>query len=188
MLERFTLLRPLPLLASISFAGVAVVSCSGSGTTVNGNGFYGPGGTSPSTLVSECDMICTNVVAGCAGATGLLGTCLSACNDLNLLQGTCLDPFLSYLTCIVGVGSASVSCGSDGTYVLLTPPQCQDERASTLTCNASPGLVAACIALPGNASCGASGNPEFCVGAPAGCSSPSPNPLGIGVYCCPVPR
>jgi len=179
MFDRSKALHALPLFGLL---GVAVASCSGSGSTIN-NGSNG----SPASLVSTCDTICNNVVAQCVQATGLYTTCLSACNDLNLLPSSCLDPFLSYLTC--EAGATSTHCGSDGQYVLITPAQCQTARQETLDCNASPGLVSACVALPGNSSCGspdlAGTNPVFCVGAPNECSPPSPNPLGIGVYCCP---
>jgi hypothetical protein len=185
MLDRSHALRALPFLALL---GVAVASCSG-GTSTTG-GYYGGTGTStnvPATLVSRCDTICSNVIANCLPATSLLGTCLDACNELNLLPLGCLDPFLSYLTCLAG--STQVQCGTDGTYVLITPPECQQARVDTLNCNASPGVVSACVALPGTSSCGTPGvvgsGPSFCVGAPEGCNSPSPNPLGIGVYCCP---
>jgi hypothetical protein len=179
MLDRSNALRALPFFGLL---GVAVASCSSSGTT---NGRNGNG--SPGDLVSTCDTICNNVIAQCVPATGLYGTCMSACNDLYLLPSSCLDPFLSYLTCIAG--ATSVTCGGNGQYVLITPAQCQTAREDTLTCNASPGLVAACVALPGNDSCGspdlAGTNPLFCVGVPNGCTSPTTNPLGIGVYCCP---
>jgi hypothetical protein len=186
MLDGTKPLRALSLLASLAFAGVlgaAVASCSSNGTRTNG---YGGNGT-PATLVSECDQICGNVVSMCAPATAALGTCLSACGDLNLLPQSCLNPFLSYVTCEADV--TQVDCNADGTYVLVSPSQCEDARQETLDCNASPGLISACVALPGNASCGtpdlAGTNPVFCVGVPNGCSAPAPNPLGIGVYCCP---
>ena len=179
--------------SAIAVVGLASASCS-SGNTSSGNG-YG-GGTTTGTLVSTCDQICTNVVAQCGAASNLYGTCLSACGDLNLVNLGCLDPFASYLTCIAG--ATQVQCGADGQYVLITPGQCEADRQSTLTCNAEPGLIAACIAVPGNDSCGATttgtglggtvtaaGRAEFCVGAPEGCTAPSPNPLGIGIYCCP---
>ena len=180
MLERKKSLRALLVVGAV---GVAVASCSS-----GGGGGGRTGSATPANLVSTCDMICGNVVAQCAPATGLYGACISACGNLNLLPATCLDPFLSYLTCIAG--ATSVQCGADGQYVLITPQQCRSDREATLTCNASPGLIAACVALPGNDSCGSagravSGNPVFCVGAPEGCVAPHANPLGIGVYCCP---
>jgi hypothetical protein len=164
----------------IGATGIVTASCSSSG------GGSGMSDTSPATLVSKCDQICNNVVTQCAGAAS--GPCLGACNDLSLVPASCLNPFLSYLICIAG--ATSVTCGANGNAVLVTPPDCESDREATLNCNASPGLVAACIALPGNASCaaapaGAGPNPEFCVGAPTGCAAPSPNPLGIGIYCCP---
>jgi hypothetical protein len=181
MLDRSQAPRALRLLALLAWAGLAVASCSSSGTTNN------RGDGSPLTLVSTCDQICNNVVAQCVPAAGLYNTCTSACGDLALLPSSCLDPFLSYVTCVAG--ATSVRCGADGTYVLITPSQCEEARQETLDCNASPGLVAACVALPGNGSCAspdlAGTTPEFCVGAPNGCMSPVANPLGIGVYCCP---
>jgi hypothetical protein len=123
----------------------------------------------------------------CAPASSLYGTCLSACGDLNLLPQSCLNPFLAFVTC--EADATMVDCNADGTYAVLTPSQCDTDRDATLECNATPGLVSACVALPGNASCSgpdlAGTNPVFCVGAPNGCTAPEPNPIGIGVYCCP---
>lgn len=169
----------------IGVTGIVTASCSGSSN--GGNGFDG----SPATLINKCDQICNNVVAQCAAAAGVpYTTCLSACNDLGLLPQSCLNPFASYLLCIAGATSITVTCGANGDAALVTPDNCEADLEATLSCNASPGLVAACIALPGNASCaappaGGGPNTEFCVGAPSGCEPPSPNPLGIGVYCCP---
>jgi hypothetical protein len=149
---------------------------SGSGLVIN----------TPGSLVTTCDSICSNVVAQCAPATGLYGSCLSACNDLNLVNLGCIDPFASYLACVAG--ATSVSCSSDGNYVLITPAKCEADREAALNCNMQPGLISACIAVPSSDACGAvatSNGPVFCVGAPEGCSSPQPNPLGIGIYCCP---
>jgi hypothetical protein len=167
----------------IGATGIVTASCSSNNSSGNGNG-----DSSPAKLVSECDQICNNVVAQCAGAAS--ASCLSACNDLNLVPMSCLNPFLSYLVCITGATSITVTCGANGNATLVPPPDCESDRQATLNCNASPGLVAACIALPGNTSCaaapaGGGPNPEFCVGAPTGCAPPSPNPLGIGIYCCP---
>ena len=166
----------------IGATGIVTASCSGSNN--QGNGFDG----SPATLISKCDQICNNIVAQCTSVSD--NTCLSACNDLGLVPQSCLNPFASYLICLAGVTSVTVTCGANGDAALITPPDCDQDREATLTCNASPGLVAACIALPGNASCaappvGGGPNAEFCVGAPNGCEPPSPNPLGIGIYCCP---
>jgi len=169
----------------VGATGIVLASCSGN-SSGNAN-FDG----SPATLINKCDQICNNVVATCASAAGVpYNTCLSACNDLALVPSSCLNPFASYLICIAGATSVTVTCGAGTDYALVTPPDCESDREATLSCNASPGLVAACIALPGNASCaavplGGGPNPEFCVGAPSGCAPPSPNPLGIGVYCCP---
>jgi hypothetical protein len=186
-----TTLRGVLLLGALSLAGA---SCSGSGgttikTTGNGNGNGNSsggivlGGPSPVSLVSTCDNICNNVVAQCTASDSLYQTCTDACGDLSVIQQSCLDPFASYLTCLAGANS--VQCGGGGQYVLITPPECEADREATLNCNAEPGIFAACIALPGNTSCGGEGGAVFCVGAPAGCTSPESNPLGIGVYCCP---
>jgi hypothetical protein len=168
----------------IGAMGIVAASCSSS----NGDGAPDD---SPATLISKCDQICNNVLAQCTGTAGApYNACLSACDDLAVVPASCLDPFASYLICIAGATSVTVTCGSNGDAALVTPPDCEADREATLNCNASPGLVAACIALPGNASCatpaaGSAPNPEFCVGAPSGCAPPTPNPLGIGVYCCP---
>jgi hypothetical protein len=181
MLDHKKALRAWAILGAI---GVPMASCSGSDKGGNID-------SSPSSLISKCDQICGNIVASCASAAGLpYSTCLGACNDLQLVPSSCLNPLASYLICLAGATSISVTCGAGGDYALVTPPDCEDDRQATLTCNASPGLVAACVALPGNLSCtavpvGGGPNPEFCVGAPSGCAPPSPNPLGIGVYCCP---
>jgi hypothetical protein len=166
----------------------AVVTASCSGGNSN-SGFD----DSPATLINKCDQICNDVLSSCASAAGVpYNTCVSACNDLALVPSSCLEQFASYLLCVAGATSVSVTCGNNGDYVLVSPADCEDDRQATLSCNAQPGLVAACIALPGNISCalppaGGGPNAEFCVGAPTGCPPPSPNPLGIGVYCCPSP-
>jgi hypothetical protein len=182
MLDRKKTLRAC-LLAGATVLMVA--SCS-SGTSSTGSA-----NTSPAALVSDCDQICNNILKTCTGVASVAyNTCLTACGDLSLVPSSCLNPFASYLLCEVG-SSLSVTCGPNGSSVtLVTPPDCENDREATLTCNASPGLVAACIALPGNTSCaavpvGGGPNPEFCVGAPMGCAPPNPNPLGIGIYCCP---
>ena len=168
----------------IGATGIVTASCSSSNS----------GGTpdnSPATLISKCDQICNNVLATCTSAAGApYNACLSACGDLAVVPASCLNPFAAYLICIAGATSVTVTCGANRDYVLVTPPDCEADRQATLSCNASPGLVAACVALPGNTSCatppaGSGSNPEFCVGAPTGCAPPTPNPLGIGVYCCP---
>jgi hypothetical protein len=175
-------LKPLRAWLLIGVTGLVSASCSG-GNSTNID-------TSPATLVSKCNQICSNVLAQCPSAAGApYSACMSACNDLNLVPQSCLDPFASYLICLAGATSVTVTCGSGGDYVLVTPQDCEDDREATLSCNASPGLVAACIALP-STSCalppaGGGANAEFCVGAPSGCAPPSPNPLGIGIYCCP---
>jgi hypothetical protein len=149
----------------------AIASCSSGGSA----------GASPASLVSTCDQICANVVAQCAGMPGLEAQCVSACGALNLVQTGCLDPFASYLACIAG--ATSVQCGANG--VLITPPQCESDRQAVLGCNAPPGPVQACVQLPGSTACSGASGAVFCVGAPNGCQSPSPNPIGIGTYCCP---
>jgi len=159
-----------------------VVHCSGGG----GGGSVGP---TPATLVSTCDQICANVVAQCSESVALEMQCTNACGALGLAPLGCLDPFASYLSCLAG--ATSVQCEAGGQDVVITTPQCASDREAVLSCNAPPGPVAACVELPpGNTSCGLAspGGPTamFCVGAPANCDpSPSPNPLGIGTYCCP---
>jgi hypothetical protein len=166
----------------IGATGVVTASCSGSG----GSGLD----DSPASLVSKCDQICNNVLMQCTSTTFAPDTCTSACNDLYIAPSSCLNPLASYLVCAVGATSVAVTCGPSGDGVFVSPQSCEADREATLNCNASPGLVSACIALPLNASCtvppeGGGTNPVFCVGAPMGCAPPSPNPLGIGVYCCP---
>jgi hypothetical protein len=197
------------LFISVFTASIVLVGegCSGDDTSFSNStshsggssGSAGGGLNTPGTLVSTCDTICSNVVAECTGASDLLGTCLSACNDLNLVNLGCLDPFASYLACVAG--ATSVQCGGDGQYVLITPSQCNADREAALSCNAQPGLIAACISVPTSNECGSvvatdgdsgiptvvesPGQPYFCVGAPEGCFSPQTNPIGIGIYCCP---
>jgi hypothetical protein len=169
----------------VLFGGVlleALSHCSG-----GGGGTLGP---TPATLVSTCDKICANVVATCTESVSLDATCMAACGDLNLVQLGCIDPFAAYLACIAG--ATSVQCGAGGQDVLITTPECESDRQAAITCNAPPGAVAVCIELPDNSACGVSApgsvSAMFCVGAPSGCSLPpssSPNPVGIGTYCCP---
>jgi hypothetical protein len=113
--------------------------------------------------------------------------CSNACGNLSLVQAGCVDPLASYLTCLAG--ATSVQCGSGGQYVLVTPPACESYRQAFLSCDAGPSPVSACVQLPGNNACGttapAGTRPVFCVGEPAGCTSPQPNPLGLGTFCCP---
>jgi hypothetical protein len=184
-------------------AAIAGVACGDSGTYVNhgsnqGLGGFGSSGSggglnfgASNNLVSTCDQICNNVVAQCAPAADFYGNCLSVCGDLNLVNLGCLNPFASYLACIAG--AKSVTC--EGNSVLISPPECATDRAAALSCNAGPGLVSACIAVPSNGACGSPGTSSesagtalqqvFCVGAPETCTAPQPNPLGIGIYCCP---
>jgi hypothetical protein len=165
------------LLGCVLFCALA--HCSGSG-----GGRVSP---TPASLVSTCDQICANVVAQCSGSVSLEATCESACGDLSFVQLGCIDPFASYLACVVG--ATSVKCGAGGQDVLIMTPQCESDRQAVLNCNAPPGAVAACVQLPGNTSCGVvapgATGPVFCVGVPNGCNSPTPNPVGIGTYCCP---
>jgi hypothetical protein len=192
-------LRGVLALGALGVLGLVGAACSGTGGTTiettgngNGNGSSGGaqlGGPSPITLVSQCDTICNNVVAECAGESDApVGTCLDACGDLGdltIIQNTCLNPFATYIACVAG---NSIQCSENGQAVLISPPSCIAQREAALNCNAQPGIVSACIGLPGNTSCGpnqAEGQPVFCVGAPANCQSPEPNPLGIGIYCCP---
>jgi hypothetical protein len=174
-------MRPRPsglLLGSLLFF-CALSHCSGSGG--------GRLNSSPASLVSTCDQICANVVAQCSGSPSLEATCVGTCGDLNLVQLGCVDPFASYLACVAG--ATSVHCAAGGQDVLITTPQCESEMQAVLHCNAPPGIVTACVQLPGNTSCGVMApgatGPVFCIGAPAACTSPSPNPIGIGTYCCP---
>jgi hypothetical protein len=171
-------IRPGTVLVVCLWSG-ALTHCSG-----GGSGSLGP---TPATLVSTCDQICSNVVAQCSESVTLNAQCVNACGDLGLVQVGCIDPFASYLACIAG--ATSVQCGAGGQDVVITTPQCESDRQAVLTCNAPPGVVTACVQLPGNTACGpvaaGAASPEFCVGAPSGCQSPSPNPIGIGTYCCP---
>jgi hypothetical protein len=183
MLDRKKALR-----ACLFVAGTVMITASCS----SGNSSTGSSNTSPAGLVNDCDQICNNVLMKCTGITGAYNACITACSDLSLVPSSCLNPFASYLLC-EATSSVSVACGPNGGSVTISTPQnCESDREATLTCNASPGLIAACIALPGNTSClappaGGGLNPEFCVGAPTGCAPPNnnPNPLGIGIYCCP---
>ena len=181
-------------------AAIAVVGCGDGGTYVNhgstqNSGGFGSSGSisfGPSnSLVSTCDQICNNVVAQCAPESDFYASCLSACNDLNLVNLGCLNPFASYVACIAG--AKSITC--EGNSVLISPPECAADRQAALDCNAGPGLVSACIAVPATGLCPSAGTSSesigptlqqvFCVGAPSTCSAPQPNSLGIGIYCCP---
>ncbi len=167
-------------LAFGSGIALAGASCSSNGTTTTENG----GSPSPGSLVSTCDTICNNL-SPCASGS-LNSQCLSVCSNLNLVPATCLNPFASYLACLAG--AKSVSCEAGGQYVLVTPPECETDRQAFATCNAGPSVVAACLALSASTACTSlapADRAEFCVGAPSGCLAPSPNPLGIGTYCCP---
>jgi hypothetical protein len=165
-------------LVAVGALVVAGASCSSG----NGNG----GGSSGLRLVSECDQICGQ--AGTCGApASVVAQCQNACGNLALVAPSCLDPFAAYLTCLGG--ATSVQCMAGGAYVFVAPPQCEADRQALVTCNAGPSPVAACVQLPGNSTC-AAGAPAsmrdtFCVGEPSTCSSPQPNPLGIGTFCCP---
>jgi hypothetical protein len=180
MLDRMKSLRAWLVIGA---TGIVTASCSGGSSS----GLDDSSGA----LISKCDQICNNVLAQCPSASGAPYTnCIAACGDLTIVPSSCLDPFAAYLLCISGATSVAVTCEASGDYVFVTPPNCESDREQTLNCNASPGPVAACIALPNNNSCatppaGGGANPFFCVGAPSGCAAPMPNPLGIGVYCCP---
>lgn len=159
-----------------SLVAFAVASCSSSSS--------GSGGATSGSLVSTCDTICNNL-SPCASAS-LDTQCLSVCNDLNVVPATCLDPLASYLACLAG--AKSVSCQAGGQYVLVTPPECENDRQAWSSCNAGPSVIAACVQLATNVSCSgpAPGDKAvFCIGAPSGCVPVNPNPLGIGRYCCP---
>jgi hypothetical protein len=179
-------------LAVTAIVGV-LAGCSGSSTTTtsNGNGSGSLLGAiqsipTPDTLVTTCEKICNNVVAECVEADSLLDTCLSGCEDLNLVSLGCVDPFATYLACLSGATSVTCQATADQISLQVTPPQCAADRSAAIECNAAPGLVSACIAVPGSSACdGSFGSPAFCIGAPDSCLSPEPNPLGIGVYCCP---
>ncbi len=106
MLDRKKMLSAWLVIGAI---GIATASCSGSNS--QSNGFDG----SPATLISKCDQICNNVVASCAASAGLpYNACLSACNDLGLVPQSCLNPFASYLICLAGATSVTVTCGANG--------------------------------------------------------------------------
>jgi hypothetical protein len=110
---------------------------------------------------------------------------MNACGSLSLVQVGCVDPFASYLTCLAG--ATSVQCQAGGQTVVVTPSSCETNRQSLLACNPGPSPVSACLTLPGPGPCpGIGTKPVFCVGAPAACTSPQPNPLGLGTYCCPA--
>jgi hypothetical protein len=181
MLDRLKALRAWLVIGA---TGIVSASCSGNS---NSSGFD----TSPATLISHCDQICNNILATCPTVAGVpYNACTSACNDLAVLPQSCVNPFASYLLCLAGATSVSVTCGANGEAAIVTPADCESDREATLNCNAAPGPVSACLALPGNVSCaapppGSGSNVEFCVGAPVNCAPPSPNPLGIGLYCCP---
>jgi hypothetical protein len=155
--------------------GVAACSSDGGGGST----------TSPLTLVSECDQICSQLSACGATAATLEAQCMNACGSLSLVQVGCVNPFASYLTCLAG--ATSVQCQAGGQTVVVTPSSCETYRQSLLACNPGPSPVSACLALPGSGPCTAVGTVQtFCVGAPAACTSPQPNPLGLGTYCCPA--
>jgi hypothetical protein len=171
-----------------AIAGGALLSCS-LAASCSSDGGGGEGTASPLTLVSECDQICSQLSACGADAVSLEPQCTSACGDLAIVPAGCLDPFVAYVTCLAGV--TSVQCSGNGAYVVVTPPSCEADRQAFLSCNAGPSPVAACLALPGNTSCATApiGSPPtatFCVGQPPQCTSPQPNPLGLGVFCCPA--
>jgi hypothetical protein len=180
----FDRLKTLRAWLVIGATGIVSASCSG-GNSNNASD------TSPALLIAKCNQICNNILAACPSVLGApYSACTSACNDLAVLPNSCLNPFTSYLVCLAGATSVSVTCGANGNAALVTPPDCEGDREATLNCNAAPGPVSACLALPGNTSCGAQPigggpNAEFCVGAPTNCAPPMANPLGIGLYCCP---
>jgi hypothetical protein len=165
------------LVGALVLTAVAACSSGGGG---------GGSGASPLTLVATCDQICGQLATCGATAASLESECMNGCGDLALVQAGCLDPFAAYLTCLAG--ATSIQCGAGGQYVIVTPPSCEADRETFLGCNAGPSPVAACVELPGNTACQTPGLPaapaSFCVGEPAGCTSPQPNPLGLGTFCC----
>lgn len=162
--------------------GGALVVGDASCSSGNSNG----GGPSGLSLVSECDQICSQV-GSCGVPVSAVAACMNACGNLSLTPLGCLDPFAAYLACLGGANS--VQCMPGGAYVFVTPAQCDTDRQALVGCNAGPSPVAACVQLPGNSACGAAAptsmHDTFCVGEPSVCSSPQPNPLGIGTFCCP---
>jgi len=167
--------------AAGSFFGFALVVA---GVACSGDNSGSVGNNSPATLVSECQRVCDNLATCGAMALGLEIDCKNACGALGLVQVACLNQFAGYLTCLSG--ASSVQCFGDHS-VIISPSDCEADRQTFLNCNPGPSAIAACVALPGNNGCAASSDfrAAFCVGTPPGCTAPSPNPLGIGTYCCP---
>jgi|HubBroStandDraft_6_1064221.scaffolds.fasta_scaffold17475_4 hypothetical protein len=164
----------------------ALVGCSAQngGTTYSssGNGsLLGPDfGTAPSSLVSTCSQICDQVLGQCDAPIGVYDDCLNACQDLSVIETTCVSELASYLTCLSG--ATSIQCEAGGEYVLVSPPSCAPQRLSLDSCTGGPPL-AACVQLPASNACAGAG-PVLCVGEPSGCQAAGATPLGIGPYCC----
>jgi len=172
------------LSAVVCVAAVAACS-SGSGTAATAP----PSWTladlqSSESLVSTCDAICNNVVAQCGVAASAYGACLSACQDLSLVQLGCVDALAAYLACLGG--ATSVQCEGDGRTVVLRSPSCAPQQQAFEGCTANLS-VAGCVELsPAGTTCPAGGaGALFCVGHPAGCQAAATNAFGIGSYCCP---
>ena len=145
-----------------------------------------PGYGQPGGLASTCATICDNVLAQCGVAPAIHADCVGACQVLELAQVGCIDEFASYLVCLGG--ATSVSCGANGQYVVLSPPNCEGQRVSYGLCTGGGPPLAACLAQPHrNAECAAARVPaqaHFCVGQPVGCQSVEGGG-SIGLYCCP---
>jgi hypothetical protein len=146
----------------------------------------GPGYVRPAGLASTCATICDNVLAQCGVAPAIHADCVGACQFLELAQVGCIDEFASYLVCLGG--ATSVSCGANGQYVVLSPPNCQGQRLSYGLCTGDGPPLAACLAQPHrNGACAAvraTAQAHFCVGQPVGCQSLEGGGA-IGLYCCP---
>src|SRR5437016_3936911 len=70
----------------------------------------GSGGSAPPSLASTCARVCNNVLAQCGAPPASVSSCLQGCQQLNVIQGTCVDQFASYMTCLAG--ATSVTCTS----------------------------------------------------------------------------
>lgn len=169
-------------LASAIAAAVLPLACSGSNDNEP---------ITPSTLATTCGEVCNNVFAQCDIGLSAYTTCTNACTALVLAPETCITQFAGYLACLSG--ATSIECVSGGQTFEIAPGSCVSQEQDYEDCNAGPSPIGACIALPSsNTTCStnageglsSSGMPEFCVGAPDGCASPTNNPLGIGTYCC----
>ena len=118
-------------------------------------------------------------------------TCMSACNDLALVPSSCLEQFASYLLCVAGATSVSVTCGSQrglrahlaGGLRGRSPGDVELQRAargSSPRASRCRGTSRARCRRPAGVPTRSSASARRPAAPP-----PSPNPLGIGVYCCP---